>query len=65
MIADGVNFSEKVIKGMPLERFVAENIKVFWTDRDEDVRRKILEDVWNRINPKPKLKKAEQPVETE
>lgn len=59
MIVDGVNFNEKAIKGMSQKAFVDKCIDVFWTDRDRSARRKILEDVYKRINP-PAEKEAEE-----
>ena len=51
MIVDGVNFIEGRIKGMPLKTFVDSHIGVFWQDRDKATRRKMLEEVYNEINP--------------
>lgn len=51
MIVDGVNFSEKAIKGMSLKAFTDQCIGTFWPERDKSVRRKILQEVWETINP--------------
>ncbi len=50
MIVDRVNFNEGLVSKMSREDFIAKHIGVFWQDRDEQTRRKMLEDVYDRIS---------------
>ena len=59
MIVDGVNFNEQAIKGMPKDKFIHQCVDVFWLERPQSVRKKILVEVYERINP-PAEEKAEE-----
>lgn len=61
---EGVSFAEPAVKQMTKEAFVEAHKKVFWLDRDEKEREKMLSDVYDTIvkpNEKtPKKPKGEQ-----
>lgn len=60
MKIDGVNFYEDAVAKMNREDFIAMHVGVFWQDRDEETRLKMLSDVYQRIcGPKPKKQKKE------
>lgn len=57
MIVEGINFFEEAIKTMSREEFEARHINLFWQDRDEATRKKMLGDVYDSIvKPAPKSK---------
>lgn len=46
---EGVTFVEAVCKGMSRDEFIEAHKDVFWPDRDEDTRVKMLADVYERM----------------
>lgn len=54
MIYEGVTFVEEEIKKMPKEVFIEKHLGVYWLDRDEETRKKMLADVYMRICGKKK-----------
>jgi len=60
MIIDGVTFVEEECKKMSEEEFKTQMGKVFWQDRDEETREKMLADAYSRIkgtgNKRPRKK---------
>ena len=46
---DGVNFNPVEVAKMSREAFVARHIGVFWQDRDEKTRKKMLGKVYDTI----------------
>lgn len=59
MIFEGVNFNEKEVRKMSRDEFESRHIKLFWRDRDEATRKKMLAKAYDLINPaKPKKQKA-------
>lgn len=57
MIVDQVNFNGPEVAKMTREEFISSHIGLFWLDRDESTRRKMLGDVYDRfVKPKPKKK---------
>ena len=57
MIYEGVTFVEAEVKKMGEQDFVKTMLPVFWQDRDEATRKKMLADVYSRITGKGKRKK--------
>ena len=57
MIYEGVNFNEEVCGKMTAEEFETAHINVFWKDRDEKTRKKMLADAYEKIT-KPAKKKS-------
>lgn len=49
MIVEGLNFNEKKIKSMKKKVFIDECIKVFFLDRNEEKRKEMLSDIYDRI----------------
>lgn len=56
MIFEGVNFSESAACRMTAEEFERIHIGVFWQDRDEETRKKMLAKAYS-LMVKPKVKK--------
>lgn len=54
MIYEKVTFVEEEVKKMSKEVFIEKHLDVFWTDRDEETRKKMLADVYKRITGKGK-----------
>lgn len=54
MIYEGVTFVEAEVKKMGEQDFVKTMLPVFWQDRDEATRKKMLADVYMRICGKKK-----------
>ena len=54
MIYEKVTFVEEEIKKMSKEVFIEKHLGVFWVDRDEETRKKMLADVYKRITGKGK-----------
>lgn len=50
MIFERVNFNEEEIKKMSREDFETRHIGLFWLDRDEATRKKMLGQVYSLIN---------------
>lgn len=50
MIFERVNFNEEGIKKMSREEFVSRHLDLFWLDRDEATRKKMLGEVYDIIN---------------
>ncbi len=57
MIYEGVNFNEPVIKAMTAEEFEERHLNLFWLDRDEETRKKMLSQVYNLISKPAKKSK--------
>ena len=57
---EGVTFVTEACKGMSKEEFIERHKDVFWQDRDEKTREKMLADVWKRMNPVPEAPKNEK-----
>lgn len=53
MIYEGVNFNEGAVARMGREDFIRRHIRVFWQDRDEETRRKMLGQVYELTAGKP------------
>lgn len=49
---NGVTFVDEACKGMSEDEFIEAHKDVFWKDRDEKTRLKMLADVYKRMNPK-------------
>ncbi len=49
MKVDKVNFNEDAVRKLSKEEFIAMHIDVFWQDRDEATRRKMLADAYDRM----------------
>lgn len=62
MIFEGVNFNEEEIKKMIWDEFESRHINLFWLDRDEATRKKMLGQVYDIINKpaKPSKQKTEK-----
>lgn len=60
MIVDRVNFNDDEVRKLSREDFIAMHAGVFWQDREEETRLKMLSDVYDRIcGPKPKKQRKE------
>ena len=59
MIYEGVNFNEPVVKTMTKEEFEERHLNLFWLDKDEETRKKMLTEVYNLIT-KPKKRAVKQ-----
>lgn len=57
MLFEQVNFNEEEIKKMSREEFESRHIKLFWIDRDEATRKKMLGEVYDIINKAAKQTK--------
>lgn len=51
---EGVTFVVEAAKAMSKEVFIKLHIDNFWLDRDKETRKKMLADVYERINGKEK-----------
>lgn len=60
MIYEGVNFNEKEVVKMSQEDFEAMHIDLFWKNRDEAIRKKMLAEIYGMIRPAKSSKKAEK-----
>lgn len=49
MTFEGVNFNEHAVKAMTKEEFEARHLGLFWLDRDEATRKKMLGQVYGLI----------------
>lgn len=58
MFYERVNFNEEEVKKMSREDFESRHLDLFWLDRDEATRKKMLGEVYDIIN-KP-VKQAKQ-----
>ncbi len=56
MFYEGVAFVEEACKGMSKEEFIERHKGVFWQDRDETTREKMLADVYERMFGKTETK---------
>ena len=63
MIYEGVNFNEGEVRKMTPEQFEARHLGLFWKDRNEESRRKMLAEVYGLIVPKPAKPKQEKTEE--
>lgn len=59
MIFEQVNFNEEAVRKMKKEDFEERHLNLFWQDRSEDVRRKMLEQVYT-LCYKPAQKKNKE-----
>lgn len=50
MIFEGVNFNSEEVRKMSREEFESRHLDLFWLDRDEVTRKKMLEEVFDIIN---------------
>ena len=57
---EGVTFVEEACKGMSKEEFIEHHKDVFWQDRDEKTREKMLADVYERMFGKPEVKPSKK-----
>ena len=53
MIFEKVNFNEEAVRGMKKEKFIEMHIGVLWKDKSEEVRRRMLEQVYELTAKKP------------
>ena len=58
MFYEGVAFVEEACARMTKEEFIEHHKGVFWQDRDEQTREKMLADVYERMFGKPAVKPA-------
>lgn len=49
---EGVNFVIGAVKAMSKDEFISLHVNVFWKDRTEKQRRKMLSDVYQKITGK-------------
>ena len=61
MIFERVNFNDEEIKKMSRDEFESRHINLFWLDRDEATRKKILGQVYDLI--KKPAKRTKQKAE--
>lgn len=57
MIYEGVNFNAPVVSSMTYEEFEKMHLGVFWTDRDEKTRKKMLSEVYGLCKSKKRTEK--------
>ncbi len=57
MIFERVNFNDEEVKKMSREEFESRHIDLFWLDRDEATRKKMLGQVYDLINKPAKQSK--------
>lgn len=57
---EGVTFVEEACNGMSKEEFIEHHKDVFWQDRDDKTREKMLADVYERMFGKPEEKPAKK-----
>ena len=57
MILERVNFNDEEIKKMSRDEFESRHINLFWLDRDEATRKKILGQVYDLITKPAKRTK--------
>ena len=50
MVFERVNFNEEEIKKMSRDEFESRHIDLFWLDRDETTRKKMLGQVYDLVN---------------
>lgn len=60
MFYEGVAFVEEACVKMTKEAFIEHHKGVFWQDRDEQTREKMLADVYERMFGKPEVKPAKK-----
>ena len=61
MIFEGVNFNEEEIRKMEQDKFESMHIDLFWQNRDEATRKKMLGQVYELVN-KPARKSKQKSV---
>lgn len=49
MILDGVNFNEEEVRKLARDEFESRHIDLFWLDRDEETRKKMLGKAYDLI----------------
>lgn len=57
MFYERVNFNEEEVKKMNRDEFESRHINLFWLDRDEATRKKMLGEVYDIINKPAKQTK--------
>lgn len=57
MFYERVNFNEEEVKKMSREGFESRHLNLFWLDRDEATRKKMLGEVYDIINKPAKRTK--------
>lgn len=55
---ENVTFLKEPVKGLSKEEFIARNVGVFWQDREEATRKKMLGQVYDLINKPAKKRKS-------
>lgn len=58
MIFERVNFNEEEVRKMSLANFTKRHIHLFWLDRDEKTREKMLGQAYGLIKPSKSNNKA-------
>lgn len=58
MIYEGVNFNEDVCGKMTAEEFEAAHVDIFWKDRDEATRKKMLAEAYKLMTKPAKPTKS-------
>lgn len=58
MMYEGVNFSDAAAAKMSREEFESRHVNLFWKDRDEKTRKKMLAEAYSLMNPAKQSKKA-------
>lgn len=51
ILYERVNFNEEEVRKMTRDEFESRHINLFWMDRDEATRKKMLGEVYGLINP--------------
>lgn len=59
MIFECVNFNDEEVRKMSRDEFLARHISLFWKNRDEATRKKMLSKVYGLINPTKAKGKAD------
>lgn len=65
MIIDGVTFVEEACTKMSKEEFIEHHKDVFWQDRDESVRKQMLADAYDMMNPPERESKKKKSASKE
>lgn len=57
MVFERVNFNEEEVSKMTAEQFESRHIGIFWLDKDIEIRKKMLAQVYGMINKPSKRTK--------
>ena len=60
MLYEGVNFNAAEVRKMDMDDFIARHLPLFWRDRDEQTRRKMLAEVYRFIRPAKRKKQNKE-----